>query len=311
MRFFHQPALLDEAISSLGCRAGGIYIDGTVGGGGHAYEILKASSPDGFLIGIDADDEALHAAAERLRPFRERVRLARGNFAAMGDILKDLNIDHVDGILLDLGVSSHQLDSAVRGFSFAKEALLDMRMDTRQEFNARRLVNDWPASELARILREYGEEPRAERIARAIVAARRDKAITSTTELADIIVAALPGRGAARRIHPATRAFQALRIAVNDELCNLDRALRTGMDLLKSGGRFAVISYHSLEDRLVKTVFRDFAGVCVCPPGMPVCRCRREVKARPVRRRPLMTTAAETAANPRSRGARLRAVERI
>jgi len=311
MDFFHQPVLLNEVIASLGCRAGGTYIDGTVGGAGHTIEILQQSFPDGLLIGIDADAEALHRAAKRLHPFRDRVNLVRGNYAAMGDILLTLNIHHVDGILLDLGVSSHQLDSAARGFSFAKEALLDMRMDTRQAFNAQNLVNTWTEPELARIFREYGEEPRAGKIARAIVAARRNRTIASTTELAGIITAAIPGGAAGRRIHPATRVFQALRIAVNDELANLDRALRTGIDLLTSGGRFSVISYHSLEDRIVKTAFRDFEGLCTCPPDLPVCHCQREAKARPVHRRPVVPEEEETAANPRSRSAKLRTVERI
>ncbi len=311
MDFFHQPVLLNEVIASLSCRAGGTYIDGTVGGAGHTIEILQQSFPDGLLIGIDADAEALHRAAKRLHPFRDRVNLVRGNYAAMGDILLTLNIHHVDGILLDLGVSSHQLDSAARGFSFAKEALLDMRMDTRQAFNAQNLVNTWTEPELARIFREYGEEPRAGKIARAIVAARRNRTIASTTELAGIITAAIPGGAAGRRIHPATRVFQALRIAVNDELANLDRALRTGIDLLTSGGRFSVISYHSLEDRIVKTAFRDFEGLCTCPPDLPVCHCQREAKARPVHRRPVVPEEEETAANPRSRSAKLRTVERI
>jgi len=311
MHFFHQPVLLGEVIASLACREGGVYIDGTVGGAGHAFEILKESSPDGLLIGIDADAEALHAAAKRLHPFRNRINLVRGNFADIGNILLKLNIDRVDGILLDLGVSSHQLDIAARGFSFAKEALLDMRMDNRREGNAHKLVNACPESYLAKIIREYGEEPRAGKIARAIVAARREKEITATTELAAIIAAALPGRSAGRRIHPATRTFQALRMAVNDELANLDRALRTGIDLLKSGGRFSVISYHSLEDRMVKTAFRDYEGICTCPPDLPVCHCRRQVKARIVHRRPVAPSAAEIAANPRSRSAKLRTAERI
>jgi len=186
-----------------------------------------------------------------------------------------------------------------------------MRMDTRQAFNAQNLVNTWTEPELARIFREYGEEPRAGKIARAIVAARRNRTIASTTELAGIITAAIPGGAAGRRIHPATRVFQALRIAVNDELANLDRALRTGIDLLTSGGRFSVISYHSLEDRIVKTAFRDFEGLCTCPPDLPVCHCQREAKARPVHRRPVVPEEEETAANPRSRSAKLRTVERI
>ncbi|HOF04972.1 MAG TPA: 16S rRNA (cytosine(1402)-N(4))-methyltransferase RsmH [Syntrophales bacterium] len=311
MHAYHQPVLLQEAVASLGCRTGGIYVDGTLGGAGHAFEILERSSPDGLLIGIDADADALQAAVKRLLPFHARVRLVRGNFAAIGDILLNLNIDRVDGILLDLGVSSHQLDVAERGFSFSQEALLDMRMDTRRPISAHTLVNTCPDSTLEKIIREYGEEPRARRIARAIVEARRGKPIVSTTELAAIITAALPRGAAGRRLHPATRTFQALRIAVNEELSNLDSALRAGIDLLNAGGRFSVISYHSLEDRLVKTAFRDFEGLCSCPPGLPVCQCGRRPKARPVYRRPVTPSPAEIAANPRSRSAKLRTAERI
>ncbi len=311
MLFFHQPVLLREVVASLACRGGRVYIDGTVGGAGHAFEILKESSPDGLLIGIDADAEALHAAEKRLHPFRDRVKLVRGNFADIGDILLNLNIDRVDGILLDLGVSSPQLDVATRGFSFAKEALLDMRMDSRQEWSARQLVNTGSESYLTKIVREYGEEPRAGKIARAIVAARRQQEITSTTELAAIIAAALPAGYAGRRLHPATRTFQALRIAVNDELANLRRTLAAGIDLLTAGGRFVVISYHSLEDRIVKTAFRDYEGACSCPPDLPVCNCRRQPRGRIVNRRPITPSEAEIAANPRSRSAKLRTAERI
>ena len=311
MHFFHQPVLLREVVASLGCRGGGVYIDGTVGGAGHAFEILKETSPDGFLIGIDADVEALHAAEERLHPFRSRVKLVQGNFADIGDILTNLNIDRVDGIFLDLGVSSHQLDVASRGFSFAKEALLDMRMDVSRKNSAHKLVNTCPEPQLARIIREYGEEPRAGKIARSIVAARLQKEIVSTTELASIIAAALPRSSAGRRLHPATRTFQALRIAVNEELVSLDRILRSGIELLNVGGRFSVISYHSLEDRMVKTAFRGYESACSCPPDLPVCNCRREPRGRIVNRRPITPSEAEIAANPRSRSAKLRTAERI
>jgi 16S rRNA (cytosine1402-N4)-methyltransferase len=311
MPFFHQPVLLREVIASLACKAGGVYVDGTVGGAGHAVEILEESAPNGLLIGIDADEDALHEAEQRLNPFRDRVTLARGNFADIGNILLSLNIYHVDGILLDLGVSSHQLDAAERGFSFSKEALLDMRMDFRQQTSAYTLVNNLPESSLGKIIREYGEDPMVRRIARAIVAARKLKKIETTTELANIILSVNPKKMHGQRLHPATKTFQALRIAVNNELSNLQSALTEGIERLHKGGRFSVISYHSLEDRMVKTSFRSYESACICPHDMPVCNCQRQAQARIVYRRPVTPSAAEIAANPRARSAKLRTTERI
>ncbi len=311
MHFFHKPALVREVIASLGCKAGGVYVDGTVGGAGHAFEILKESAPDGLLIGIDADEDALHEAEERLSPFRGRVTLTRGNFADIGDILVSLDIRHVDGILLDLGVSSHQLDAAERGFSFSKEALLDMRMDFRQQMNAYTLVNTLPESSLAKIIREYGEENMARRIARTIVAVRKSKHIETTTELANIILSVIPKRLHGHRLHPATKTFQALRIAVNNELSSLQNAIDEGIDLLRTGGRFSIISYHSLEDRIVKTSFRSYENACICPHDIPVCNCQKQAKTRVIYRRPVTPSDAEISDNPRARSAKLRTAERI
>jgi 16S rRNA (cytosine1402-N4)-methyltransferase len=311
MPFFHKPVLLREVIASLGCKAGGVYVDGTVGGAGHAFKILEESAPNGLLIGIDADEDALHEAEKRLTPFRDRVTLARGNFANIGKILLSLNIYHVDGILLDLGVSSHQLDAAERGFSFSKGALLDMRMDFRQQTSAYTLVNNLSESSLGKIIREYGEEPMARRIARAIVAERKLKEIETTTELANIILAVIPKKMHGHRLHPATKTFQALRIAVNNELSSLQGALTDGIERLHQGGRFSVISYHSLEDRIVKTSFRSYESACICPHDMPVCNCQRQAKARIVYRRPVTPSEEEIADNPRARSAKLRTAERI
>ncbi|MFA5181412.1 MAG: 16S rRNA (cytosine(1402)-N(4))-methyltransferase RsmH [Syntrophales bacterium] len=311
MQFFHKPVLLREVIASLGCKAGGVYVDGTVGGAGHAIEILEESGPDGFLIGIDADEEALQEAEKRLNPFHGRFTLARGNFGDVGNILAGLNVCDVDGILLDLGVSSHQLDVAERGFSFSKEALLDMRMDFRQQTSAYTLVNTLPESSLAKIIREYGEETMAKRIARAIVRERKSKRIETTTELANIILSVIPKKMHGHRLHPATKTFQALRIAVNNELSSLQNALTDGIDRLRTGGRFSVISYHSLEDRMVKTSFRSYESACICPHDMPVCNCQRQAKARVVYRRPVTPSDEEISDNPRARSAKLRTAERI
>jgi len=308
---FHTPIMVQEVVDCLRCRSDGTYVDGTVGGGGHAFEILKQTGPAGLVIGIDKDDDALSAAQRRLAPFGERVILERGSFADIGRILRDLHIDEVDGILLDLGVSSHQLDTVARGFSFSGEAPLDMRMDRDGGLTAADIVNRTPERELKRILREYGEETGAGRIARAIVKRRERSPITTTTELAALIAGkgrSTPGR---RRIHPATKTFQALRIAVNDELADLHAGLDEGIDLLRKGGRFTVISFHSLEDRIVKERFRSWEKGCICPPGMPICTCGRTPKLRILTRKPLTPGEREIEENPRSRSAKLRAAERV
>lgn len=311
MQVFHRSVMATEAITVLNCRAGAIYLDGTVGGGGHAEAILASSGPDGRLIGIDADADALAEARERLAPFRDRATLIHGNFADMKTILAELKIAAVDGILLDLGVSSHQLDTAERGFSFAQDAPLDMRMDRSRGRSAAEWLETLSGEGIERIIRDYGEEPLARRIARAIVAQRAVSPLRTTGELAALIVRAAPAEVRQRRIHPATRTFQALRIAVNDELASLRQAMNDGVEMLRPGGRFCVISFHSLEDRIVKDAFRAKARGCVCPPALPVCACGHRPEMKVLTHKPLLSGKRETEENPRARSAKLRAAERI
>ena len=308
---YHEPVLLEEVLESLSLKPGGIYVDGTLGGGGHAAGILAATSPDGVLIGIDRDDDALAESERALASFGQRAILLKGNYADLKGILAGLGMDRVDGIVLDLGVSSHQLEAAERGFSFSKPAPLDMRMDREAGASARDLVNRADARELERILREYGEELLAGRIARAIVERRKEGPIERTDELAGLIASAMPARMRHGRIHPATRSFQALRIAVNDELTSLARGIASGIDRLKEGGRFAVITFHSLEDRMVKDLFRDASRGCTCPPDLPVCACGGKPRLRVIARRPIRPGEAEMERNPRARSAKLRTAERI
>jgi 16S rRNA (cytosine1402-N4)-methyltransferase len=308
---FHKPVMLKETINSLGCRPGGIYLDGTVGGGGHAYQILTETAPDGLLIGIDADDDAIAESERMLESFAKRKVLVKGNFADIGRILADLNIKKVDGILFDLGVSSHQLETAERGFSFSLDAPLDMRMDRWQSLSAYDLVNTLSDKELERILKKYGEEIMAGRIVEAISTNRKISPIKSTKELATIVVEALPPQLKRKRIHPATKTFQALRIAVNNELSNLHRAINDGIDVLNRGGRFSIISFHSLEDRIVKNLFRSWEKGCICPPDFPVCTCSRKQKLKVLTRKPVTPGETEVTANPRVRSAKLRTAMRV
>jgi 16S rRNA (cytosine1402-N4)-methyltransferase len=310
MSFFHEPVLCREVLASLGCRPGGIYVDGTVGGGGHAWAILEETAPDGLLIGIDRDSDALRASEKKLQSFGRRKILVKGNFAEIGKLLINLNIEKVDGILLDLGVSSHQLDAGDRGFSFASDAPLDMRMDQDIGYSAYDLVNLSSENELRKIIKAYGEEPMAGRITRAILTKRAAVPIRTTRELADVIYHAVPAAYRQRRIHPATRTFQAIRIAVNDELSNLRTAILSGADMLKRGGRFSIISFHSLEDRIVKEAFRAAEKGCTCPPDMPVCRCEGEPRLTVITKRPEYPGTDEVDSNPRARSARLRTAER-
>jgi len=308
---YHEPVLIREVLESLDLKPGGIYVDGTVGGGGHAQAILAATAPDGIVIGIDRDDDALSESARVLEPFGARAVLTKGNYADMKGILAGIGIDRVDGIVLDLGVSSHQLETAGRGFSFTQPAPLDMRMDRDAPRTARELVNTADPRELKRILREYGEELQAGRIARAIVERRKAGPIETTDELAGIVASAMPARMSHGRIHPATRTFQALRIAVNDELESLHRGIASGIDSLKEGGRFSVISFHSLEDRMVKDLFRDASRGCTCPPDLPVCACGGKPRLRVITRKPVRPGEEEVEHNPRARSAKLRTAERI
>jgi 16S rRNA (cytosine1402-N4)-methyltransferase len=308
---FHTPVMLEKVLQSLRCRPGGIYVDGTLGGGGHALAILENTAPDGLLIGIDRDEDALLESEKRLQPFGQRKILIKGNFADIGEILTNLNIRKVDGILLDLGVSSHQLDTADRGFSFSLDAPLDMRMDQSSRYRAYDLVNLSPEKELRQVIRDYGEEPMAGRIARAILAKRASAPIRTTLELADVVCRAVRRQGVRKKVHPATRTFQAIRMAVNQELSNLSTAMDAGINQLGQGGRFSIISFHSLEDRIVKETFRSWEGRCQCPPGLPVCQCQREAKLRVLTRKPLRPEADESERNPRARSARLRTAEKI
>jgi 16S rRNA (cytosine1402-N4)-methyltransferase len=308
---FHIPVMQREVIESLHCRPGGIYVDGTVGGGGHASEILRLTAPSGILIGIDVDDDALRASEEWLQPFGKRKILVKGNFADINTILGNLHIKEVDGILLDLGVSTYQLKTADRGFSFSLDAALDMRMDQSRGPCAYDIINTFPEKELVRIIREYGEEIMAERIVRMITAQRKVSPIKTTSELAGIILKALPARSRSQKIHPATKTFQAIRIYVNNELLNLYDSINYGINVLKISGRISIISFHSLEDRIVKTSFRSWEKGCICPSNFPICTCHRKAKLKVLTRRPLIPQSSEIHANPRARSAKLRTAERI
>ncbi|MBN1381432.1 MAG: 16S rRNA (cytosine(1402)-N(4))-methyltransferase RsmH [Deltaproteobacteria bacterium] len=311
MSAFHTPVMREEAIASLNCNPGGIYVDGTVGGGGHSYEILQKCAPDGLLIGIDLDDDALAESEMNLKPFGRRKILRKGNFADIDKILDDLGIKQVDGILLDLGVSSHQLDTVARGFSFSRDAPLDMRMDKSRGLNAGDLINKLPSKDLEKIIREYGEEMMAGRIVRAISEKRKKTPIRTTAELASIVFKLSPPAVRRKKIHPATKTFQAIRIAVNDELFNLHKAINAGIDVLKPGGRFSIISFHSLEDRMVKDLFRSWEKGCICPPELPFCTCNRKPKLKLIGKKPVTAGEWEIESNFRARSAKLRTAERI
>ncbi len=308
---FHIPVMQREVVESLRCRPGGIYVDGTVGGGGHAGEILRHTAPDGLVIGMDVDDDALRESEERLRPFGHRKILVKGNFTDIDSILESLNIREVDGILLDLGVSAHQLKTARRGFSFFLNAALDMRMDQGRGLSAYDIINTFPEKELERIIKDFGEEIMARRIVKMISMRRKASPIKTTAELADVIVKALPSSLKTKKIHPATRTFQAIRIYVNNELLNLDDAINRGVDVLRKSGRFSIISFHSLEDRIVKDGFRSWEKGCICPPSLPVCACHRKAKLKILTRKPITPAASEIECNPQARSAKLRTAERI
>ena len=317
MSYVHQPVMLREVLEILAPKPARRYLDATVGGGGHAGEILRLSSPDGALLGLDCDDQAIAAAGRALARFGERVTLRRSGFDRAREVLDEVGWPGVDGLLLDLGLSSHQLDTPERGFGFQSDARLDMRMDRRRPVDAHELVNSLPVVELERIIRDFGEEPRARRIASAINARRRTEAIDSTRQLAETVARAMSGsfrraRKAGRpATHPATRTFQAVRIAVNRELESLDTFLESAYELLCAKGRLVIISFHSLEDRLVKRAFHRWGLDCVCPPRVPACVCGWARKATAITKRPRVPSEEEVRANPRARSARLRAVERL
>ena len=309
MEFEHIPVLLNEVIEGLNIDPDGIYVDGTLGGAGHSYEIAKRLK-GGRLIGIDRDEDAIAAASERLEPFSDRVTIVRGNYGDMADILGDIGISEVDGILLDLGVSSHQLDEAERGFSYREDAPLDMRMDRRDELTAYDVVNTYTEAELTRILKDYGEERFAGSIARHIVRARAERPVSTTFELSDIIKASIPAKYRDKKGHPAKRSFQAIRIEVNHELDILRDSLNGMIDILKPGGRLCVISFHSLEDRIVKQAMRTAEDPCICPKDFPVCVCGRKPKGRCVSKKAITAADNELDTNNRAHSAKLRIFEK-
>ena len=308
--FHHVSVLLQECLDSLYIKPDGIYVDGTLGGAGHSSQIAKRLTT-GRLIGIDRDPVALAAAGERLAPYKDRVTLVHSNFCEIAQVLKDLDISGVDGILLDLGVSSPQLDDSARGFSYMADAPLDMRMNGQDALDAGIVVNTWSQEELKRILYNYGEERYAPQIAAAICRRREIKPIETTLELVDVIRSAMPPAALREKQHPAKRSFQAIRIAVNDELGSVEKVMEDAVPVLNPGGRLAVITFHSLEDRIVKTAIADAAKGCTCPPNFPVCVCGKKPLVKQITRKPIVASDEELEVNPRSRSAKLRVCEKI
>lgn len=310
MEFQHISVLLAETIEALRIKPDGIYVDGTLGGAGHACQVCRRLGDQGRLIGLDQDGEAIAASSERLKEYGTKVDIIKSNYVQMKQVLQGLGIGKVDGIVLDLGVSSYQLDNAERGFSYMADAPLDMRMDRDQTVCARDIVNTYPEDELARILREYGEERFAGNIARNIVKARKGREIGSTLELVDIIRGSMPAKARNGKGHPAKRTFQAIRIECNRELEVLREALDDMVDLLDEGGRLCIITFHSLEDRMVKTCFRKYENPCTCPPDFPICVCGKKPKGKVVTRKPILPSGREREENTRSKSAKLRVFER-
>ena len=311
MEFKHKSVLLYETVDELNIKPDGIYVDGTLGGGGHSYEIAKRLSGGGRLIGIDQDEDAIKAAGKRLEPYMDRVTIVRNNYCNMDKVLDELGIDKVDGIMLDLGVSSYQLDAAERGFTYNVDTALDMRMDQRQEITAKDIVNEYSEFDLYRIIRDYGEDRFAKNIAKHIVAARQEKPIETTFELNDIIKAAIPMKVRATGGHPSKRTYQAIRIELNKELEVLENSIDMMIDRLKPEGRLCIITFHSLEDRIVKTRFRNNENPCTCPPSFPACVCGKVSKGRVITRKPVVPTDEEINENSRSKSSKLRVFERV
>ncbi len=310
MEFKHVSVLLEESIEGLQIKPSGIYVDGTLGGGGHSFEICKRLGPQGRHVGIDQDGNAIAAASRRLEPFKDRTSIVRSNYSEMPQVLKELEIEGVDGILLDLGVSSHQLDDESRGFTYRTDAPLDMRMDVRQSMTAADLLNTAEEMELFRIIRDYGEEKFAKNIAKHICMEREKKSLKTTGELVEIIDHAIPAKVRQGGGHPARRTFQAIRIALNRELEALENSLDAMIDLLNPGGRLCIITFHSLEDRIVKNNFKRNENPCICPPSFPVCVCKKVSKGRVVTRKPILPTEEEIGENKRAKSAKLRIFER-
>lgn len=310
MEFKHKSVLLEETIENLNIKPDGIYVDGTLGGGGHSYHIAEQLSSNGCLIGIDQDADAIAAATKRLEPFSDRVTIVRNNYCNFEQVLKELSVDKVDGIVLDLGVSSYQLDTAERGFTYKTDAPLDMRMDQRQQLTAKDIVNTYSEFDLYRIIRDYGEDRFAKNIARHIVSARQIKPIETTFELNEVIKAAIPVKVRAVGGHPARKTFQAIRIELNHELDVLEDSIDTMIDHLNDKGRICIITFHSLEDRIVKTRFRNCENPCTCPPDFPVCVCGKKSKGKVITRKPIVPSEEELEENKRSKSSKLRVFER-
>ena len=310
MDFNHVSVLLDETIEGLNINPDGIYFDGTLGGGGHSYEILKRLTGKGILIGVDQDGDAIDAASERLKSFEGKFQLVRSNYSEIETILNDLKISKIDGIVLDLGVSSYQIDNLERGFSYKEDAPLDMRMDRRQLLNAADVVNGYTEEQLIAMLRDYGEERYAKSIAKAIVEGRKDKPIATTQELSEIVKNAVPKKYQIAKGHPAKKTFQAIRIEVNNELNILKTTLDKMIDHLNPGGRICVITFHSLEDRIVKQKFKKYENPCTCPPDFPVCVCGKKSKGKVITRKPIVPSDEEVENNKRSKSSKLRIFEK-
>ncbi len=311
INFSHRSVLLDECIESLDIKPDGIYVDGTAGGGGHSLEIVKRLTDGGRLIAIDRDDAAIAAATERLSDYLDRVTFVRNNFSSAAEVCRELGVEKIDGILLDLGVSSYQLDTAERGFTHNTDAPLDMRMDRRGELDAYTVVNTYSAEELKRVIWEYGEERFAPKIAQAIVRRREIKPIESTGELVDIIKSAIPAAAREGGHHPAKRTFQAIRIEVNGELDAIEPAIRRAKDIMAKGGRIVIITFHSLEDRIVKQTYADMASGCTCPRSLPICVCGKKPEVKVLTKKPILPSDRELEENPRSRSAKLRVCEKL
>lgn len=310
MEFKHKSVLLEETIENLNIKPDGIYVDGTLGGGGHSYHIAERLSSKGRLIGIDQDADAIAAATKRLEPFSDRVTIVRNNYCNFEQVLKSLSIDKVDGIVLDLGVSSYQLDTAQRGFTYKVDAPLDMRMDQRQQLTAKDIVNTYSEFDLYRIIRDYGEDKFAKNIAKHIVAARKEKPLETTFELNEVIKAAIPMKFRAVGGHPAKKTFQAIRIELNHELDVLENSIDTIIDHLNEDGRICIITFHSLEDRIVKTRFKNCENPCTCPKEFPVCVCGNKSKGKVITRKPIVPSQEELEFNKRAKSSKLRVFER-
>ena len=310
MEFNHVSVLLDECIENLNIKEDGVYVDCTMGGAGHSKEIVKRLSDKGLFIGFDQDKNAIATAKERLSEYSDRVRFVHSNFENIKEELEKIGVYKIDGVLADLGVSSHQLDEADRGFSYMHDAPLDMRMDIRQNFSAYDVVNNYDEEDLARIIRDYGEDNWAKRIAKFIVQERQEKSIENTGELVEVIKKAIPKKARIDGPHPAKRTFQAIRIEVNNELGVINKMIRDAVSMMNKDGRVCIITFHSLEDRIVKNEFKELSLSCVCPPALPICQCDKKSEVKVITRKPILPSEEEIERNPRSRSAKLRVAEK-